>query len=39
MALEALDACVDAAIAELRTIDPATLGDFRAVGRGVCPRP
>src|SRR6187402_378748 len=32
VALAALDARVDAAIAELRTIDPATLGDFRAVG-------
>ena len=36
-ALEALDARVDAAVAELRTIDPATLGDFRAVGRARLP--
>jgi len=28
---------VDAAIAELRTIDVATLGDFRAVGRARLP--
>jgi hypothetical protein len=31
--LDALSARVDAAIAELRTIDVATLGDFRGVGR------
>jgi hypothetical protein len=37
VALEALNARVDAAIAELRTIDPATLGDFRAVGRARLP--
>ncbi len=28
---------VDAAVAELRTIDPSTLGDFRAVGRAQLP--
>jgi len=33
----ALDARVDAAIAELRTIDPSTLGDFRPVGRAKLP--
>src|SRR3954471_24950590 len=31
--LAALCARVDSAIAELRQIDPATLGEFRAVGR------
>ena len=36
-ALEALNARVDAAVAELRTIDPATVGDFRAVGRARLP--
>ena len=36
-ALEALSARVDAAIAELRTIDVATLADFRGVGRGRLP--
>jgi uncharacterized damage-inducible protein DinB len=36
-ALGALSARVDAAIAELRTIDVATLGDFRAVGRAQLP--
>jgi uncharacterized damage-inducible protein DinB len=36
-ALRALDARVDAAVAELRTIDPTTLGDFRAVGRSGLP--
>ena len=35
--LDALSAQVDAAIAELRTIDVATLGDFRGVGRGQLP--
>ena len=35
--LGALDARVEAAIAELRTIDVATLGDFRAVGRAQLP--
>ena len=36
-ALEALHARVDAAVAELRTIDVTTLGDFRAVGRAALP--
>jgi uncharacterized damage-inducible protein DinB len=36
-ALAALDARVDAAVAELKTIDPATLGDFRGVGRANLP--
>jgi len=36
-ALDLLSARVDAAIAELRTIDVATLGDFRAVGRAKLP--
>jgi hypothetical protein len=36
-ALEALHAQVEAAIAELRTIDVATLGDFRGVGRAKLP--
>lgn len=35
--LAALGARVDVAIAELRTIDAATLGDFRAVGRAKLP--
>ena len=35
--LRALDERVDAAIAELRTIDPGTLGDFRGVGRAQLP--
>ena len=35
--LNALSARVDAAIAELRTIDVATLGDFRGVGRARLP--
>lgn len=35
--LDALRARVDAAIAELRTIDVETLGDFRAVGRAKLP--
>ena len=35
--LQALDARVDAAIDELRTVDPATLGDFRGVGRAQLP--
>lgn len=35
--LAALSARVDAAIAELRTIDVATLGDFRGVGRAKLP--
>jgi len=36
-ALDLLGQRVDAAIAELRTIDVATLGDFRAVGRARLP--
>ena len=36
-ALAALHARIDAAIAELKTIDVATLGDFRAVGRAKLP--
>ncbi|HKW09775.1 MAG TPA: DinB family protein [Gemmatimonadaceae bacterium] len=36
-ALAALCARVDAALAELRTVDVATLGDFRAVGRAQLP--
>lgn len=35
--LGALHARIDAAVAELRTIDSATLGDFRAVGRAGLP--
>jgi len=35
--LNALSMRVDAAIAELRTIDVATLGDFRGVGRAQLP--
>jgi hypothetical protein len=35
--LSALHARVDAAVAELKTIDVATLGDFRAVGRAKLP--
>jgi hypothetical protein len=35
--LAALSARVDAAVAELRTVDVATLGDFRAVGRSKLP--
>jgi hypothetical protein len=35
--LRALSARVDAAVAELRTIDVATLGDFRGVGRARLP--
>jgi hypothetical protein len=35
--LEALRARVGAAVAELKTIDPATLADFRAVGRAKLP--
>ena len=37
LALAAIDARVDAAVAELRTIDPSTLGDFRGVGRANLP--
>ena len=36
-ALAALSARVDAAIEQLRSTDPATLGDFRAVGRAQLP--
>jgi nucleoid DNA-binding protein len=36
-ALDALHARIDAAVAELRTIDVATLGDFRPVGRARLP--
>ena len=35
--LEALSTRVDAAVAELRTIDVTTLGDFRGVGRAQLP--
>jgi hypothetical protein len=35
--LEALHARIDAAVAELRNIDVATLGDFRGVGRARLP--
>jgi hypothetical protein len=35
--LSALAARVDAALAQLRATDPATLGDFRAVGRAQLP--
>lgn len=35
--LDSLSARVDAAVAELRTIDVATLGDFRGVGRAQLP--
>jgi uncharacterized damage-inducible protein DinB len=35
--LQALDARIDSALAELRTIDPAILGDFRGVGRAQLP--
>jgi hypothetical protein len=35
--LGALDRRVDLAIDELRRIDPATLGDFRSVGRAKLP--
>lgn len=35
--LAALSARVDAAVAELRTIDVSTLGDFRGVGRSQLP--
>src|SRR5205085_9869980 len=35
--LDALGPRVGAAFAELRTVDPATLGDFRAVGRARLP--
>ncbi|MEO7157188.1 MAG: DinB family protein, partial [Vicinamibacterales bacterium] len=35
--LDALSQRIDAAIAELKTIDVATLGDFRGVGRAQLP--
>ncbi|MDB4875770.1 MAG: hypothetical protein JWM41_2216 [Gemmatimonadetes bacterium] len=35
--LELLRARIDAAVAELRTVDESTLGDFRAVGRAKLP--
>ena len=35
--LAALSARVDAAVAELRTIDPSVLGEYRAVGRARLP--
>ena len=37
VALAQLDSRVDAAVAELRSIDVATLGDFRGVGRAQLP--
>src|SRR5262249_60490295 len=36
-ALAAVDSRVDAALAELKTIDPSTLSDFRGVGRSKLP--
>jgi uncharacterized damage-inducible protein DinB len=36
-AIDALNARVDAAVTELRTIDPSTLGDWRGVGRAQLP--
>jgi uncharacterized damage-inducible protein DinB len=36
-ALDALSARIERAVAELRTVDPATLGEFRAVGRAQLP--
>ena len=36
-ALAALSARVDAAVAELKTVDPTTIGDFRGVGRAQLP--
>ena len=36
-AIEALNVRIDAAIMELRSIDPATLGDWRGVGRAQLP--
>jgi uncharacterized damage-inducible protein DinB len=36
-AIDALNARVDAAVNELRTIDPATVGDWRGVGRAQLP--
>jgi hypothetical protein len=35
--MTALHSRIDSAIGELRTIDPGTLGDFRAVGRAQLP--
>ena len=35
--LDALSERIEAALAELRTLDPATLGDFRAIGRARLP--
>ena len=35
--LAALDAQIEAAVAELKTIDPAILGEFRGVGRAQLP--
>lgn len=35
--LDGLNARVDAAVAELRTTDPTTLGEFRAIGRARLP--
>ena len=37
LVLRNLDTRIDAAVAELRTIDPAMLGDFRGVGRAQLP--
>ena len=36
-ALQALDARIESAVAELRTTDPAMLGDWRGVGRAQLP--
>jgi uncharacterized damage-inducible protein DinB len=35
--LAALDAQIEAAVSELKTIDPATLGEFRGIGRAQLP--
>ena len=37
LVLEALNARIESAVAELRTIDPAILGEFRGVGRAQLP--
>lgn len=37
LVLDSLNKRVDAAVAELKTIDPAILGEFRAVGRAKLP--
>ena len=37
VALAALDARIDAALAQLRATDPATLGDWRGIGRAQLP--